>query len=86
MLESSCSAAALVLSSGVAPCQAGRATGGEWSVRGLGAVVVRGGVGRLSGIVEPRRAERGGGDERSAASGGGGGAADAVNPLRAAMR
>ena len=53
---------------------------------GLGAVAMRGGVGRLSGIVEPRRAERGSGDERSGAFGGGDGAADAANPLRSAMR
>ena len=42
---------------------------------------MRGGVRRLSGIVEPRRVERGGGDEGSVAFGGGDGAA---NPLRAA--
>ena len=53
---------------------------------GLGAVVMRGGGGRLSGIVEPRRAERGSGDERSVAFGRGDGAADAANPLRSAMR
>ena len=47
---------------------------------------MRGGVGRLSGIVEPRRAERGSGDERSVAFGGGDGAADAANLLRSAMR
>ena len=52
---------------------------------GLGAVAMRGGVGRLSGIVEPRRAERGSGDEQSVAFGGGDGAADAANPLRSAM-
>ena len=75
----------LVLSSGVAPYRARGATGGEWSIRGLGAVAMRGGVGRLSGIVEPRRAERGGGDGRNMAFGGGGGAADAANPLRATM-
>ena len=34
-------------------------------------------------VVEPRRAGRGGGDVRS---GGGAGAADAANPLRAAVR
>ena len=53
---------------------------------GLGAVAMRGGVGRLSGIVEPRRAERGSGDERSVAFEGGDGAADVANPLRSAMR
>ena len=47
---------------------------------------MRGGVGRLSGIVKPRQAESGGGDERSMAFGGGDGAADAANPLRSAMR
>ena len=47
---------------------------------------MRGGVGRLSGIVEPRRAERGGSDERSVDFGGGDGAADAANPRRSAMR
>ena len=43
-------------------------------------------VRRPSGIVEPRRAERGGGDERNEVFGGGAGAADAANPLRAALR
>ena len=47
---------------------------------------MRGGVGRLSGIVESRRAERGDDDERSVAFGRGDGAADAANPLRLAMR
>ena len=47
---------------------------------------MRGEVGRLSGIVEPRRTERGGGDEQSGAFRGGDGAADAANPLRAVMR
>ena len=47
---------------------------------------MQGGVGRLGGIVKPRRAERGGGDERSVAFGGGDGAADAANLLRSAMR
>ena len=42
---------------------------------------MRGGVGRLSGIEEPRRAERGIGDERSVAFGRGDGAADAANTL-----
>ena len=43
-------------------------------------------VRRPSGIVEYRRIERGGGDERNEVFGGGAGAADAANPLRAAMR
>ena len=60
--------------------------GGGWSMCGLGGVAMRGGVGRLSGIVEPRRAERGSGDERSVTFGGGDGAADAAHPLRSAMR
>ena len=47
---------------------------------------MRGGVGRLNGIVESRRAERGGGDERSVTFKGGDGAADAANALRSAMR
>ena len=46
---------------------------------------MRGGVGRLSGIVEPRLAERGSGDERSVVFGGGDGAAEAANPLRSAL-
>ena len=36
--------------------------------------------------MEPKRAERGGSDERNEAFGGGAGAADAANPLRAAVR
>ena len=76
----------LVLSSGVAPCWAEGATGGEWSIRGLRAIAMRGGVRRLNGIVGPRRVERGGGDEQSVAFGGGDGAVDRANPLRAAMR
>ena len=46
----------------------------------------RGEAQRPSGIVEPRRAERVGSDERNEAFGGGAGAADAANPLRAAVR
>ena len=41
----------------------GGGTGGGWSICGLGVIAMLGGVGRLSGIVEPRRAERGSGDE-----------------------
>ena len=85
MLES-CSAAALVLFSGVVYCRTGDAAGDEWPIRGLGTVARRGEAGRPSGVVEPRRAERGGGDERNEAFGGGAGAAEAANPLRAAVR
>ena len=60
--------------------------GDEWFIKGWGAVARRGEAGRSSGIVEPRRAERGGGDERSGAIGGGAGAVDTANPLRAAVR
>ena len=87
--ERCCSAAALVLLSGVAYCRAGNAAGGGRSIRGLRAVARRGEMARPSGIVESRRAECGDGDERSGAFGGGAGAAkvvDAANPLPAAMR
>ena len=43
-------------------------------------------MGRPSGIVDPRRADRGGGDKRSGAFGRGAGAADAADPLRVAMQ
>ena len=81
-----CSAAALVLLSGVAHCKTGDAAGGEWSIWGLGVGVGRGEARRHSGIVESRRAERGGGDERNECFRGGAGAADAANLLRVAAR
>ena len=62
------------------------AAGGEWSIWGLGVGVRRRQTGRPSGIVVPRRAERGGGDEQNKDFGGGARAADAANPLQAAER
>ena len=56
------------------------------SIWGLGAGGGRYESGRPSGILEPRRAERVGGDERNGVFGGGAGAADAANPLRAALQ
>ena len=83
-----CSAAALVLLSGVAYCKTGDAAAGEWSIWGLGVGVSvrRGEARRPSGIVESRRADRGGGDERNECFRGGAGAADAANLLRVAAR
>ena len=60
--------------------------GDEWFIRGWGAVTRRGEAGRPSGLVEPRRAERGGGDERSGTFGEGAIEVDTANPLRAAVR
>ena len=41
--------------------------------------------GRPSGVVEPRRSDRGSGDERGCVLGVSSGAAGAANPLRAAL-
>ena len=80
------SAGSLVSLPGAVCCKTEDAEGGEWSIWGLGADVRRGEAGRPSGLVDPRRAERGGGDERNETFGGGAVAADAANPLRAAGR
>ena len=75
-----------MLLSGPVDCRTGGTAGGEWPNWGLGASVRRGEAVRPSGIVKPRRAERGGDNERNETFGGGAGAADAVNPLRAAAQ
>ena len=80
----SVSAAALLSLFIVVYCKIGDAAGGEWSIRGLGVGVRRGERGRSSGIVVPRRAERGGGDEQNKDFGEDARAADAANPLRMA--
>ena len=58
---------------------------GEWRRRGVFTFVLVKLIGarRPGEVVEPRRAERGGGDVRS---GGDAAAADAANPLWAAVR
>ena len=53
---------------------------------GLGVGVRRGETGRPSGIVDPRRAERGGDDERNKDFGGGTRPVDTANPLSSAAR
>ena len=58
---------------------------GVGSIWGVGAGDGRHKSGRPSGIAEPRRSDRGSGDERSGVFGGSAGAADAANPLRAAL-
>ena len=55
--------------------------GSDWKSGGASAELVK--VGWPAAVVEPRRADRGGGDVRS---GGGAEAADAANPLCAAVR
>ena len=60
--------------------------GGGLSIWELGPGGGWGEVIRPSRIVEPRRTERGSGDERNEVFGGGARAADAANPLGAAMR
>ena len=81
------SAAGLASLSGAVICRTGDATGasgptGGWRRPALGGARHKDTVGSWSRA----RAERGGGDERNEAFGGGAGAADAANPLRAAVR
>ena len=71
---------------GVGCCTTGGVVGVGLSIWELGPGGGWGEVRRPSGIGEPRRTERGGGDERNEVFGGGAGAADAANPLRAALR
>ena len=80
------SAAVLVSLSGAVVYRTGNAVGGEWSNWGLEAGVGRGEICRPSGILKPRRTERGGGDERSWVFRAGAGAADVATPLRATVR
>ena len=70
--------------SGVVWFETGDAVG-VGSIWGFGAGDGRHKSGRPSGTVEPRQSDRGSGDERSYVFGGSAGAADAVNPLRAAL-
>ena len=70
---------------GAGYCTTGGMAGGGLSIWELGPGGGWGEVRSHSEIVEPRWAERGGGDERNEVFGGGAGAADAANPLRAAM-
>ena len=58
-----------------------RRRGSDWKSGRASVELVK--VGWPPEVVEPRRADRGGGDVRS---GGGAEAADAANPLRAAVR
>ena len=58
---------------------------GVGSIWGFGAGDGRRKSGRPSGVVEPRRSDRGSGDERSGVFGRSAGVADAANPLRAAL-
>ena len=75
-------AAARTLRSGTVGCNG--AVGGRRSDgKSVGASVDLVEAGRPVEVVEPRRADRGGGDVRS---GGGAEAADAANPLCAAVR
>ena len=59
----SCSAAAQVSFPGAMYCKTGGAVDSEWSIWELEPGVRQGGARRPSGIVEPKRAERGGGEE-----------------------
>ena len=75
----SCSAAAQASYSGVVWFETGDAVG-VGSIRGFVAGDVRHTLGRPSGIVEPRRSDRG-----SGVFGGSAGAAGAANPQPAAL-
>ena len=75
-------AAAWTLRSGTVGCN-GAVGGGGSDGRSVGAGVELVEAGRPVEVVEPRRADRGGGDVRS---GGGAEAANAANPLCAAVR
>ena len=79
-----CSAVAQASYSGIVRFEAGDAVG-VGSIWGFGAGDGRHKSGWPSGIVEPRRSDRGSGDERSCVFGGSAGAADAANPLQAAL-
>ena len=75
-------AAAWTSGSGIVGCNGAVAGGGsDWKSGRASDELVK--VGWPAEVVEPRRADRGGGDVRS---GGGAEAADAANPLRAAVR
>ena len=70
---------------GAGYCTARGVAGVGLSIWELGPGGGCGEVRRPSEIVEPRRTERGDGDERNEVFEGGDGAADAANPLQAAM-
>ena len=75
-------AAAWASGSGIVGCNGAVGGGGsDWKSGRASVALVK--VGWPAEVVEPRQADRGGGDVRS---GGGAEAADAANPLRAAVR
>ena len=81
MLERS-EAAARISGSGTVGCKGAVGGGGsDWRSGRASVELVK--VGWPAEVEEPRRADRGGGDVRN---GGGAEAADAANPLRAAVR